>query len=510
MKLKIFAIFLIFALFVSVNAQKLTVDLIVINANVRTMDKSNPKTRAFAVLGNKIVAVGSNSEIKELVGANTKTIDGRGKLVLPGFNDAHVHFTAIGNQFFSINLRDAKTPPEIVEQIKFYVQCLPKGQWILGGNWNNSNWSPNDLPTKDLIDSVTPNHPVFIYHSGAKMALVNSLALKLAQVDKNTKDIAGGEIVRDETGDPTGILHGSAMNLVKRFVPRFSADNKLAIAETASNYAAFFGVTSVQDVSADDNTSTYRELARQGKLKTRIYDCTALSEWQKLSKSKIKKNSGDALVRQGCLKGTADGDAELTAGLYEEILAADLADLQVAVHAIGNRANEQILTVFERVIKANGKKDRRFRVEHAHNIRPQDFKRFANPNIIASIQPFLFSRGGAGKSLEPLRTFLANNATLAFGSDSSIIPINPLFGIAAAVNAANPRQKLSVEEAVRFYTLGSAYAEFQETEKGTITVGKLADFVILSDDIFMTDPSDIGKTKVLTTVMDGNIVYQSR
>ncbi len=509
MKSKIFAIFLFFALFVSANAQKLMVDLVIINANVRTMDKSNPKTQAFAVLGNKIVAVGSNAEIKQLAGANTKTIDATGKLVLPGFNDAHVHFTAMGSQFFSIDLRDAKTPSEIVEKIRFYASFLPKGQWILGGNWNNSNWSPNDLPTKYLIDAVTPDHPVFIYHSNAKIVLVNSLALKLARVDTNTKDIAGGEIVRDETGEPTGILKASAMNLVKKFVPQFVTENKLAVAETASNYAAAFGVTSVQDVSTDDNTPTYRELARQGKLKTRIYDCAALSDWQKLSKNNVKKSSGDAIVRQGCLKGMADGDAESTAGLYEEIRAADLADLQVMIHAIGASANNQILTIFERVIKMNGKKDRRFRVEHAHNLRPQDFKRFANPNIIASVQPFLFS-DDAGKSLEPLRTLLAGNATLAFGSDSSLIPINPLFGIAAAVKTFNPKQKLSIEEAVRFYTSSAAYAEFQENSKGTITVGKLADFVILSDDIFVINPNNIGKTKVLTTVMDGNIVYQSR
>ena len=496
-----------FVLQIAIFPQK--ADLVIVNANIRTIDKTKPRAEALAVTKNKISAVGTNQEIRAFIGENTSTIDANNKLVLPGFNDAHVHFTAMGSQFFSIDLRDAETPAEIVEKIRFYASFLPKGQWILGFNWNNSNRMPNDLPTKYLIDAVTPDHPIFIYHSNTKTAFVNSLALKLARIDKNTKDIAGGEIVRDETGQPTGILKASAMDLVKRFVPQFVTENKLAVAESASNYAAAFGVTSVQDVSADDNTLIYRELARQGKLKTRIYDCAALSEWQKLANNNIKKNSGDGLIRQGCLKGMADGDAESTAGLYEEIRAADLADLQVMVHAIGLSSNNQILTIFERVIKANGKKDRRFRVEHAHNLRPQDFRRFANSNIIASVQPFLFSNG-AGKSLEPLRTLLATNATLAFGSDSSLIPINPLFGIAAAVNTFDPKQKLSVEEAVRFYTLGAAYAEFQENEKGTITVGKLADFVILSDDIFMIDPNDIGQTKVLTTVMDGNIVYQSR
>ncbi len=490
-------------------AQTLTADLVVVNANVQTMDKSNPTAQAFAVLGNKIVAIGLNAEIKQLVGANTKTIDANGKLVLPGFNDAHVHFTAIGAQFFSVDLRAAKTPAEMVEKLKFYASFLPPGSWILGGGWNNENWTPANLPTKELIDPATPDNPVFIYHASAKMALVNSLALKLARIDQTAKDIAGGALGRDAAGAPTGILSGSAISLVKRFVPPSTTENKLAVAETASNYAAAFGVTSVQDMSADDNTETYRELARTGKLKTRIYDCAALSDWQKLAKRDLRKAGGDALVRQGCLKGIADGDAESTQQLYDEILAADKSDLQVMIHAIGNRANDQILTVFERVIKINGTKDRRFRIEHAHNLRPQDVRRFGNPNIIASVQPFLFS-DGAGKSVEPLRTLLANQATLAFGSDSSIIAINPLFGIAAAVNSADPKQKLSVEEAVRFYTLGSAFAEFQENIKGTIAVGKLADFVILSDDIFTINPHEIGKTKVLTTVMDGKVVYQTK
>lgn len=200
------------------------------------------------------------------------------------------------------------------------------------------------------------------------------------------------------------------------------------------------------------------------------------------------------MIRRGCLKGIADGDADSTAGLYNEILAADKAGLQVAVHAIGNRANAQILTVFERVIKENGKRDRRFRVEHAHAFAAQDFRRFGNSNIIASLQPFLFS-DGAGKTLEPLRTLIENKATIAFGSDSTMIPINPLFGIAAAVNASNPRQKISVEEAVRFYTTGAAFAEFQENEKGAIAVGKLADFVILSDDIFTITPTAIERQR---------------
>ncbi len=500
-------VLLIFFVFqISVFAQA---DLVIMNADIRTIDNTKPRAEAVAVTKNRISAVGTNQEIRKLIGENTKIIDARGKLVLPGFNDAHVHFAAMGKQFFSVDLRNAKTPPEMVEKIKLHARFLPAGQWILGNGWNNENWTPNSLPTRDLIDAAAPEHPVFLYHSNTKIALVNSLALKLARIDKTTKEAAGGELLRDASGEPTGILKDSAMQFVRRFAPQFATDNKFAVAETASNYTAAFGVTSVQDLSADDHTEIYRELAKQGKLKTRIYDCAALSDWEKLAKANVKKADGDAFVRRGCLKGTAESEADSTARLYEEILAADRAGLQVTVHAIGFRANELILAVFERVIKANGKKDRRFRIEHAHGFQPPDVRRFGNSGIIASVQPFLFS-DGAGKSFDSLRNLLNNNAALAFGSDASLIAINPLFGIAAAVNTNDPKQKLSVEEAVRFYTAGSAFAEFQEAEKGTIAVGKLADFVILSADIFTISPNDIAKTRVLTTIIDGRVVFETK
>ena len=481
-------------------------DLVVINADIRTLDKTKPRAEALAVVKNRISAIGTNREIRAFFGEKTRIIDAKGKLVLPGFNDAHVHFTAMGNQFFYLDLRDAKTPAEMVEKLRFYARFLPAGQWISGGGWNSENWTPNDLPAKDLIDAATPAHPVFLYHKNAKMALVNSLALKLARLDKNSKSV-GGEIVRDAAGEPNGILKDSAMNPVRRLVPAIS-ENKSAVLETASNYAAAFGVTSVQDMSADDHTEIYRALEKQGKLKTRVYDCAALSDWSKLAAKNITKASGDAMVRTGCLKGTTDGDADSTEELFKEIAAADRADLQIMMHAVGARSNEQILSVFERVRQVNGRQDRRFRIEHAHGFRAPDIRRFAASEIIASVQPLLFS-DGAGRSFDPLQDFLAARTTLAFGSDSAMIPVDPLSGIAAAVNTNDPKQKITVEEAVRFYTSGSAFAEFQENEKGTITIGKLADFVILSDDIFTSKPDEIGKTRVLTTVMGGRVVFSA-
>ena len=504
-------IFTLILLCFSAFPENIAADLVIVNAKIHTMDKAVPQAEAIAISGNKIFAVGTNKKIRALVGANTKTIDAGGKLVLPGFNDAHVHFTGIGNQFSSIDLRDAKTPQEVVKRIKYYVQFLPKGRWILGGAWNHENWTPNALPSKELIDSETPDNPVFIYHSNARMVLANSLALKLAGIDKNRKYVKDGPIARNEKGEPTGILKDSAIIIVRNIIPQLPIKNWSEVAETASNYAASLGVTSVQDVHSDNLIEVYRELFRQGKLKTRIYDCLPLSDWKKLAQAGIRRANGDAMIRGGCLKHFSDGYYDEMPELYKDILAADKADLQVMMHAIGGSANDIVLTIFERVAKENGTKDRRFRVEHAHNFRPQDLRRFGASKTIASMQPHLFFGG------EPYRTLLDTGATLAFGSDASITDFNPLYGIYAAVNhgiseggSSISKQTISVEEAVRAYTVGSAYAEFQENVKGTLTVGKLADLVILSDDIFTMNRNDIGKTRVLTTIVDGRVVFESK
>jgi predicted amidohydrolase YtcJ len=334
--------------------------------------------------------------------------------------------------------------------------------------------------------------------------LVNSLALKIAGIDKNTKVGPGGEIVHDEAGEPTGILKGKAIALVRRFVPTIATEDKLAVAETASNYAASLGITSIQDVHSDDNTEIFRELLRQGKFKTRVYDCTPLRQWREVARANITRATGDAFIRTGCLKHFSDGDFAILPELTKEFIAADKADLQITVHAIGSRANEIILTAFENVIKANGPKDRRLMIEHAHNFRPEDLPRFARSNIIASMQPHLFYGG------EPYASLLKTKAVIAFGSDAPIADLNPLYGIDDAVNRGSISEKISVEEAVYAYTMGSAYAEFQENVKGSITVGKLADLIILSDDIFTISSEKIEDTKVLTTIVDGKVVFERK
>ena len=545
-------ILLSIANFTSVSAQKIAADLVIINARVRTMNDSQPNAEAVAVAGNRIVAVGSNAAIKNLIGANTKTIDAGGRLVLPGFNDAHVHFLESGFQLSNVDLRSAKSPAEFVRRIKEYAAKLPKGQWILGGNWDHENWTPNELPTAELIDAATPDNPVFIYRLDGHSALANSLALKLAGVDKNTKDVAGGEIVRAAAGNPTGILKDAAMDFVTKTIPDYSFDEKLRAAAAMSDYAASFGVTSIQNMTPGVDVGVFQELLRLHKLKTRVYLAAPLADWKNVTKIGFRAAFGSQMIRIGAMKGFADGslgsttawffepylDAPTTSGLpgaeiptmYEEVSNADKAGLQVMIHAIGDRANDMILSIYERVAKENGTRDRRFRIEHAQHLRLPDIERFGRDKIIASMQPYHLSDDGRwnGKRLGSerlkgayaFRSLLDAGAILAFGTDSPVAPLNPLLGIYTAVTRRTldgknptgwfPEQKITVAEAVRAYTVGSAYAEFQENEKGTIAAGKLADLVILSADIFAINPDEIEKTKVLTTIVDGRIVYESR
>ncbi len=533
-------------------AQNLTADLVIVNAKVRTMDAAKSNAEAVAVMGNKIVAVGTNAEVRALVGANTKTIDAKGRLVIPGFNDSHVHFLEGGFQLSAVDLRDAKSPEEFVRRIKEFAVKQPKGRWILGGKWDHENWTPNNLPTKELIDAATPDHPVFIDRLDGHMALANSLALKLANVTKDTKEVEGGLIVREANGNPTGVLKDAAMVYINRVIPGFSFEQKLEAAQAATDYAASLGVTSVQDMSAGNDVGVYQELMRQGKLKTRIYAVSPLPDWQRLGRAGVRTAFGGEMLRIGGLKGYSDGSLGSTTAwffepylddpkstglpsdeipkMYENVLNADKAGLQVMVHAIGDKANDTMLSTFERVTKENGAKDRRFRIEHAQHIRMDDIKRFGQLKVIASMQPFHAIDDGrwAWKRIDEkrlkgtyaFRSLLDSGATLAFGTDWAVAPLNPLLGIYAAVtrrtlddknpNGWIPEQKISVEETLRAYTSGSAYAEFQENVKGTITIGKLADLVILSDDIFTINPNKIGETKVLTTVMDGKIVFESK
>ncbi len=461
-------------------AQRQPADLVVINAQIRTIVSENAKAEAFAVNGDRFSAVGANTQIKRLIGPNTRVIDAKRKLVLPGFNDAHVHFMAIGNSFSSINLRDSKTSADIEKRIAHYVRFLPKGRWILGGGWIVP-------PDKLAIDTTAPDNPVFIYSSDGQTAFANMLARRLAGLEA-------------DAAETNGIVRGDAMRQIARAVPTDHTRRWNEIAETATRYAASLGVTSVHDMHSDDSRAIYRELRRQGKLWTRVYDCIPLANWKALAAPSALADNDD-MVRAGCLKSFSDGDEGSEAWLLRDAIGADNAGLQIMVHAIGNSANAIVLSVFEQTATTNRLRDRRFRVEHAHNPRETDLSRFRRSNIIASMQPYLFFNGTGGYYARLLR----QKTPLAFGSDAAITDFDPLLGIQAAVNAG--AESISVYDAVRAYTVGSAYAEFEENKKGTIEAGKLADFVILSEDIFSARKADIQNSRVIITVAGGKVVF---
>ena len=540
-------------------ASRLEADLVVVNAQVRTLDAARPVAEAVAVVGQRIAAVGTTGEIKKLAGPRTRVIDAGGALVLPGFNDAHVHFLSGGFQLSSVDLRDAATPQEFAERIRRFAARHPKGRWVTGGDWDHERWpevkGAAPLPTKELIDGFTPETPVFVNRLDGHMALANSFALRLAGVTRETKDPPGGLIVRDpQTGEPTGVLKDAAMSFVYSKIPEPSFEEKLAAARAATAHAARLGVTSVQDMSAGADVAVYQTLLERGELKTRVYAVAPLPAWERLRSVGVRRAFGDDMLRVGGLKGFADGSLGSTTALFFEpyldapdtrglpgdemfpegamlkrVEGADAAGLQVMIHAIGDRANDQILDIYARVARHNGDRDRRFRVEHAQHLRAEEIQEFARQQVVASMQPYHAADDGRwaekriGRERARLtyafRALLDAGARLAFGSDWSVAPLDPLLGVHAAVTRRTldgrnpggwvPEQKISVEEAVRAYTLGSAYAEFADHAKGSISPGKLADLVILTRDIFNLDPAEIDQTRVRLTVVEGRVVYEA-
>jgi predicted amidohydrolase YtcJ len=528
-------------------------DLIITNAKIWTVDKAHPTAQAVAVLGDRIIAVGSNADVDVLRGHDTKVINAGGKLVLPGFNDAHVHFVSGGLQLESVQLNDATSKQEFVRRIAEQARKTPKGEWIQGGDWDETKWNPLSLPTKELIDPVTPDNPVFVSRYDGHSALANSAALRLAGVTSQTPDPPGGVIVRDPQGNPTGDLKDAATDLVFKVIPALSHEQRLRAVRRALNYAASLGVTSVQNMDPDyADIAAYAELLQNGELTTRIYAAPLIDQVDDQVKIGIRHAFGGPFLRIGAVKGFADGSlGSRTAYFFEpfsdepgnhgllgegmqplslmrdRMMKADAAGLQICTHAIGDQAISIVLDLYTYVAKAHGEMDRRFRIEHAQHMAAKDFDRFAQLNVIASVQPYhaiddgRWAEGYIGHDRASrtyaFRTFLNHGVHLAFGTDWDVAPLNPIFTIYAAVTRATldgknpngwfPEQKLTVVEAVEAYTMGSAYAEFQEKVKGSITPGKLADMVVLSDDIFSVDPAKIRDVNVLKTIVGGKVVW---
>jgi predicted amidohydrolase YtcJ len=526
---------------------------IFINGKIWTVDPVRPRAEAVAVRGGRILAVGTTKDIRALAGPRTESIDLRGAFVLPGFVDSHVHFVNGGYSLMSLQLRDAASKEEFVRRIAEKAKSLAKGEWILNGDWDHENFRPVELPRKDWIDSVTPDHPVCVNRLDEHMILANSLALKIAGITKNTPVPAGGEIVKDRvTGEPTGILKDAAMDLVYAKVPEATpAQNRRAI-EAAMDYAAAHGVTSVHDVSGEVGLDLYQDLLKEGKLTVRICFYVPITSVDQVAGMKLKTGFGGEFLKLGGLKGFADGslgsatayffepftDNPATSGLLhgqmfpggimeKRVESADRAGLQTAIHAIGDRANALILDIYERVTAAEGGRDRRFRIEHAQHVRPADIARFGRLGVIASVQPYHLIDDGrwAEKKIGPERTkftypfksFLDAGVRLACGSDWPVAPMDPVLGIYAAVTRRTlddkhpdgwvPEQKIPLDEAIRGFTWNGAFAEFAESEKGSLGPGKLADLVVLDRDLFGLHPEDLRTARVLMTVCGGRVVY---
>jgi predicted amidohydrolase YtcJ len=554
MKCKVTLCFLIIMAAVDANAQpKPSATLIVTNAAVYTVDKQHPKAEAVAVIGDRIVAVGSRADINLWRGPQTKVIDAGGKLVLPGFNDAHVHFIPGGAQLDQVQLTDAATPEDFAKRIAVQVSKTPKGEWILGGRWDETKWPRPELPTKDLVDPVTDDIPMFVERYDGHEALANSVAMKLAGIDAKTPEVPGGVIVRDTSGNPTGIFKDAAQELINKVIPPMSHEQRLRAARRALEHAASLGVTSVQHMNPEfADVAVYSELAEKSELTTRIYAVPMETDWQDQAKIGLRRSWGSAYLRLGAVKGYADGSlGSRTAYMFEpfadepgnrgllsdemhppsamrdRLMQADAAGLQLHVHAIGDRAISMMLDIFADIEKEHAYHDQRFTIEHAQHMAQKDFERFAEFHVVASMQPYHAIDDGrwAEKRLGhdrarysyAWRSFLDHGVRLAFGTDWPVAPLNPMLGLYAAVTRATldgknpngwiPEEKITLPEAVEAYTMGSAFTEFQENEKGSITPGKLADMVILSGNIFDLKPEAIRNVKAATTIVGGKVIY---
>lgn len=525
-------------------------DVVYENAVIWTGQTDSSFAEAMAIEGGKILFIGPADSIEGYTGPNTETIDLGGAFVVPGLIDNHTHFLDGGFQLGRVELRPVRSRSAFTERIRLAARDLPDGRWVLGGNWDHEAWG-GELPTREWIDRHTPDHPVFVTRLDLHMGLANTAALERAGITAATPDPDGGTIVRDpRTGEPTGVLKDEAMNLVYAVIPPPTEAEQDEALERAMQHALSKGVTQVHDMGQWSHLATYRRAHARDALRLRIYSFVPLATWQRLDSLVEAEGRGDAMLRWGGLKGFVDGslgsttawfyepytDEPETAGLLvtdttalrRRILRADNAGLQVAVHAIGDRANDWLLDVFAEAADQNGDRDRRFRIEHAQHLSRSAIRRFAGQGVIPSAQPYHAIDDGRWaekrigperiQTTYPFRSLLDADAPLTFGSDWTVAPIDPLLGIYAAVtrrtiDGANPNgwvpeEKITVAEALRAYTRHNAYAGFQDDSLGTLERGKWADFVVLNRNLFDVRPASIDDVEVLRTVIAGVVRYE--
>jgi predicted amidohydrolase YtcJ len=523
---------------------------IVVYGATWTGDADRPWAEAVAIRGEIIVAVGDSATIAPLVGSHTEVLAASG-MVVPGLMDDHAHFMSGGFQLASVDLRDAATPAEFARRIGDFARTLQPGEWILGGDWDHELWPGGVLPQRDWIDSLTPDNPVFVTRLDGHMGLTNSLALELAGVADDVADTDGGVIIRyPGSRRPTGLLKDNAMDPVWEVIPSASPSQRDSALARAMKHAAQLGVTSVAEVNGNWGNRAAVERARaEGRLTVRVALFHGLADWHAWADTITRYGRGDEWIRLQGVKGFVDGSLGSTTAAFDEpyddepetagtlvvaedrlrslLGSADSAGLQLAIHAIGDRANALLLDIFDSLRSEHGPRDRRWRVEHAQHLRSADFERYARLGVIAAVQPYHAIDDGrwAEKRIGParikttyaFRSFLDAGAVLAFGSDWTVAPLDPMLGIYAAVtrrtiDGANPdgwmpQEKISVDEALRAYTAANAYALFMEDRVGLLKPGYAADLVLLDAHLMEVAPEELDRVSVEATLVGGRIVH---
>ncbi|HEX7115608.1 MAG TPA: amidohydrolase family protein [Steroidobacter sp.] len=525
-------------------AEASRLDTAYVNGRIWTGVPGAPLASALGVAGSRIAAIDAGP-VKRLTDKRTRVVDLDGAFVIPGFIDNHTHFLNGAATLVPPDLRNVKTREEFARRVGEAARQLPAGEWVQGGNWDAELWG-GELPTREWIDAVTPNTPVAVTRLDLHMWLLNSVALKLAGIDRNTPDPEGGRIVRDAKGEPTGIVIDKAQDLVTRVMPPLTDAKRERMMRDAIAYGLRYGVTQAHLMGLDwEMHETVVSLRAKGETGMRFYSLVPLKDWERLLEIVRREGRGDDWVRWGGLKVMVDGslgsrtalfhapydDAPNTRGLIvtpekdlrEWMFQADKHGLHIAVHAIGDEANDLALDLMAEVERINGPRDRRFRIEHAQHLSPQAIPRFAAQNVVPSVQPYhaiddgrwAINRIGAQrlKGTYAFKSLLDAGARVSFGSDWPVAPINPLTGIAAAVlrqtidgknpDGWMPQERVSVEQALTAYTITNAYVGFQDDRLGRLVAGNLADFVVLDSDLLSMDPQKITDARVLRTVVDG-------